>query len=209
MKWDQYFNMLKDWKLLPAYKVEPRVDSLIGFYLRDFLSDFLKTNIVGIIPEFPIRLGTIKPSHEGSVYADRSYKVDFLAVANNDKNYLVEFKTDSKSRREGQDLYLTETMTLGTESLINGMLKISSVSTYKKKYNHLKEKAISLGLLDQNGIYTGLNPTLEIIYVQPSNTNKEEKIIDFEWIANWLKSNYQDAEFEKELAETLLHWSND
>ena len=209
MIWTEYFSKLREWKRLPAYRLEPRIDSIIGYYLPSILSDYLRIQIIGIIPEFPIRLGTIKPSHEGSVYADRSYKVDFLAIGNNGINYLVEFKTDSKSRREGQDLYLTETKNLGTESLINGMLRIATVSTYKPKYKYLKDKATTLGLLNQDGVYSGLNPSLQVVYVQPSTTNKGENVIDFKWIATWLNKNYKDSEFESELASSLLVWAHD
>jgi len=30
---DEYFATLEDWKRLPAYKLETRVDSLVGFAL--------------------------------------------------------------------------------------------------------------------------------------------------------------------------------
>ena len=54
-----YFDMLIDWKQLPAYKLEPRIDSLVGYYLPDILNEFLGEKIVGGIPELPLRLGTI------------------------------------------------------------------------------------------------------------------------------------------------------
>jgi len=31
--WMNYFEMMKDWKKLPAYRAEPRIDSLVGYYL--------------------------------------------------------------------------------------------------------------------------------------------------------------------------------
>jgi hypothetical protein len=209
LDWNQYFRMLKDWKLLPAYKVEPRIDSIIGYYLPMFISDFLKIKVIGIIPELPIRLGTVKPDHEGSSYADRSYKVDFLLVGDNDINYLVEFKTDSKSRREDQDTYLLEAKKVGTKGIIEGIMKISQVSSYKPKYNHLKEKLRLIGLINPEGKYTGLNQALDIIYVQPSNHKNEKSVIDFHWMANWFKSNYPGAEFENELADALDIWAKD
>ena len=78
MEWNKYFEMLQDWKLLPAYRAEPRIDSFIGYYLKEILSDKLKDQINGIIPEFPLRLGTINPNINDKNYADRSYKVDFF-----------------------------------------------------------------------------------------------------------------------------------
>jgi len=72
MNWKHYFEMMIDWKKLPAYKTEPRIDSIIGYYLNPILSDYLKVDIEGIIPELPIRLGTVKPKHENTNYSDRS-----------------------------------------------------------------------------------------------------------------------------------------
>lgn len=80
MNWMEYFEILKDWKRLPAYKIEPRIDCIIGYYIPKIISDFLGVKSLGIIPELPIRLGTLIPEHEGTYYADRSYKVDFLVI---------------------------------------------------------------------------------------------------------------------------------
>ncbi len=122
MNWNKYFELMADWKKLPAYKAEPRIDSLVGFFLPEFIESFLNIKSAGIIPELPIRLATVKPKHEGTNYADRSYKVDFLIIGNNEVNYLIEFKTDSGSRRDEQDLYLVEAKEAGTESIVNGIL---------------------------------------------------------------------------------------
>jgi hypothetical protein len=208
MDWNQYFEMLKDWKLLPAYKAEPRIDCLIGYYLPQILSDFLTIEILGIIPELPIRLATVKPTHEGTTYADRSYKVDFLVLGNNNLNYLVEFKTDSNSRRDEQDRYLMEAKACGTKSIMEGIIQIANVSTYELKYKHLKNKLKDYGLIDYDNKYTGMNPSFEIIYIQPSNYRNEENVIDFQWICNWLKENHPNSEFETALADALFSWSS-
>lgn len=204
MNFSQYFAQLTDWKRLPAYKAEPRIDSLVGFYLSDILSAYLNAKITGIIPELPIRLGTVKPAHEGTNYADRSFKVDFLAIANNDICYLVEFKTDSGSRRDEQDLYLQESKAIGVQAIMSGIERIAKVSTYKKKYAHLLAKLQEYGLL-------GIDASklrFEIIYIQPSNKGNEPNIIDFHWIADWLDSNHQ-SEFELAFAKTLRDWAVD
>jgi hypothetical protein len=209
MNWKTYFEMMADWKRLPAYKAEPRIDSLVGFFLPQFIAEYLGIEVVGIIPELPIRLATVKPKHEGTNYADRSYKVDFLIVATNGKNYLVEFKTDSGSRRDAQDMYLEEAKSAGTKAIIEGVLQIASVSSYKKKYDHLTTKLKSVGLLNNEKHYSELNPSFEIIYVQPSNPKSEELIIDFAWISNWLEEKYPDSEFETEFAKALKLWAED
>ena len=60
MNWNDYFGMLADWKKLPAYKAEPRIDSLVGFFLPRFIGDYFNINVTGTIPELPIRSATVK-----------------------------------------------------------------------------------------------------------------------------------------------------
>lgn len=209
MNWNNYFEMMIDWKKLPAYKAEPRIDSLVGFYLKSILQDFLQTKIGGIIPEFPLRLGTLNSDHEGTAYSDRSYKVDFFAIGKNRVNYLVEFKTDTGSRREKQDLYLQQSKALGTEAIVKGVLKISTVSTYTKKYGHLKRKMQDFGLLDSSLDYSDKKAALEIVYVQPTNKKNEKNVISFDWIANWLETGRDCDSFERAFVDTLRVWGND
>jgi len=209
MNWNDYFKMMVDWKKLPAYKAEPRIDSLIGYFLPQFIADFLSIEVVGIIPELPIRLGTVFKKYKDTKSQDRSYKVDFLIVGANGKNYLIEFKTDSKSRREGQDEYLYEAKEARTQKIIDGIIRIAKVSTYKIKYAHLLSKLREFGLIDSENKYSGINPSFEIIYIQPSKKNEEETVVDFLWISNWLEENRPNSEFETELAKALKLWSTD
>jgi len=208
MNWNNYFKMMIDWKKLPAYKAEPRIDSLIGFFLTPILEEYLNEKFEEIIPELPIRLGTVRAELENTKHAERSYKVDFFAIGNKGKNYLIEFKTDTNSRRTKQDEYLNISKELGTSKIINGILSISNASAYTKKYNHLKDKLQKVGLLNDKFEFSGKNKDLEIIYVQPSNHNKENLVIDFNWIADWLEKDKKDT-FKNELATALRIWSND
>jgi hypothetical protein len=210
MKWDSYFKMMIDWKKLPAYKAEPRIDSLIGFYLKDILSDFCETNMAGIIPEFPIRLGTIDSKHEGTTYADRSYKVDFYLISTSGENYFVEFKTDSSSRRDKQDWYLSVAKDKGMQKIVEGVVKIASVSSYKKKYNHLLSKLKQLTLLNDNKEYVGISNNINIIYVQPNeNDKKNEVVVTFDWISKWLNIKHKNNEFVKNFSSALAYWADD
>lgn len=198
--------MMIDWKKLPAYRAEPRIDSLIGYYLKDFLSGKLGDPIKGIIPEFPLRLGTINPAINGKNYADRSYKVDFLVIGSNGINYIVEFKTDVKSLRPEQDKYLIQGENIGTEQIIQGLLRISEVSSYKTKYKHLIDKIQRFGLIDENQKYTGLNPSMKKIYVIPNNRANSPDTIDFKDIVDWFQMKTKKDPFEMALMETLQIW---
>jgi len=48
MEWKEYFDIMIDWKKLPAYKAETRIDSLIGFFLKSIISEYLKDEILSI-----------------------------------------------------------------------------------------------------------------------------------------------------------------
>lgn len=210
MNWQDYFAMMEDWKMLPAYKAEPRIDSLVGYFLKDIASEFLGDKMVGIVPELPIRLATIKPQHKDATFADLSYKVDFYLLGASGTNYFVEFKTDSGSRREKQDIYLNECQDKGMAAIVEGINTIAAVSSYKKKYGHLLAKLKSLGLLDTNHKFTGKSDVIEVIYVQPRRKNDDTKrVIDFVWISKWLTDKCGNSDYEAALAQSLLHWSSD
>ena len=102
----RYFATLRDWKHLPAYKAETRVDSIVGFALPQILEHARGLKVATVIPELPLRIGSVQPQHAEARFANKSYKVDFFVVTECGRNILIEFKTDSGSRRDGQDGYL-------------------------------------------------------------------------------------------------------
>jgi len=216
MDWEKYFNMLKDWKKLPAYRFEPRLDSIIGYYLPKIVSDIKGKKIVenGIIPEFPIRKKTIVQkilSEESRLHKEHenSNRVDFLLIAEDGPNYLVEFKTDSNSRRKKQDDYLLKAKEKKLDALINGINSIYSVTKFTDKYAHLKKLLEDLSLIDKEypgfKFKDGKNKEIEIIYVQPTKEKENEnyKFIDFKEIYDWFCKRPKN-DFETELSETLL-----
>lgn len=210
MDWNEYFAMMEDWKRLPAYKAEPRIDSLVGYFLQDIVTNFLNDKVIGIIPELPIRLGTVKLQHDKEPYADRSYKVDFFLLGSSGVNYFVEFKTDSGSRRNKQDEYLEESKDQGMASIVKGIVRIADVSMYKEKYGHLLRKLIDLGLMNEQRKYSGQLDKIEIVYAQPHRRENDTKhVIDFLWISKWLRDKSGSSDFEAALSKTLSNWAND
>lgn len=206
MNWNRYFTMLSDWKKLPAYKAEPRIDSFIGYYLPQIVNDYCHENIVGIIPELPLRCATVQPAYEDTGSADRSYKVDFYLLSSDGTNYLVEFKTDSGSRSNAQDFYLGAARTVGMKALVAGICRIAAVSAYKNKYRHLLMKLAEIGLIGNNREFAGRSDRIDIIYIQPRST-QGDKCISLDWISNWMRQRYSDNEFEVELASKLEEWA--
>lgn len=47
---NEYFDMLEDWKRLPAYKLEVRIDSFIGFALPQVIESIYGFKTKVIIP---------------------------------------------------------------------------------------------------------------------------------------------------------------
>ena len=117
----EYFDMLEDWKRLPAYKLEVRIDSLVGFALPKVLELRFGLRTKKIIPELPIRLGTVHPKHDGKPFADRSYKVDFYVRTECEQNLFIEFKSDSGSRRGKQDEYLQLSAQAKMGAIVDGI----------------------------------------------------------------------------------------
>ena len=131
MNFHKYFKTLKDWKRLPAYRLEPRIDSFIGFFLPDILGEHLGAGVSGTIPELPIRLGTVDPEKEGTKDADRSNKVDFYVLGKDGIHYFIEVKSDSSSRRDEQDKYLKKSSEYGMQKIVEGIIRISKATSYK------------------------------------------------------------------------------
>ncbi len=208
MDWIAYFETMKDWKRLPAYKAEPRIDSLVAAYLPEILGEALGERMSGIVPELPLRIATLRPE----IPSNQSWKVDFLLVGER-RNWLVEFKTDSGSRRDAQDEYLEAAKRVGTAAVLDGICRIEKATSpqYRHKYAHLLAKLRGLGLLDESNAWTGRNPQLEIVYVQPHRVSDSvvENVVDFRQIADWLEREHPGAEFETAFAAALRGWAED
>ena len=180
MNFIQTLDSLLDWKKLPAYRAEPRVDFIVAGALPEIIKLKYKSEVKLIIPELPIRIGTIY----SKLKTNKSYKVDFYVLLKNGKNIFIEFKTDSSSRRDQQDKYLIASENAGMGKIVQGIIDISSATTYKKKYKYLLNKLIENSLVSQNEHgYKEIvkNDKIDILFIQPHSNNKNE--IGFEEIA--------------------------
>ena len=213
MNFQKFFHTLQDWKKLPAYKLEPRIDSFIGFFLPDILKRHLDVEVIDAIPELPIRLGTVNPDLEDQNQAERSYKVDFYILGADGIHYFIEVKSDMSSRRGEQDDYLQKSVECGMQSIIEGIISISKATSYKyrDKYEHLLGKLRNLGIIDDEKNFTSSKDEIKVIYIQPREPEKEkgERVIDFKSIAEILRKKYPEDDFIKEFAEALEVWAED
>lgn len=202
---EQLFKLMKKWKAFPNYRMETKVDIMLSLFLKDILESEYKCKIKLVMPEFPIHLGTIYP---GS--SNKSVKVDFVAVTEKDRVYLVELKTDDHSIREGQINYLKSAAELGFPKLLEGLIRIYKATRYKPKY-----EAYFKGLLEHKiftktaGGYSSIVKTYssEIVFIVPK---KDEKLSKFKQLtlkecAKTIEDKYDD-EFSRGFANVISEY---
>lgn len=102
---EQLLDQLDHWRNFAAYKLEQRIDPLIGMCLPEIIKDKFGTTICeNIIPEFPFPTEKLLQEYDkegmGSLRCDR---IDYAAFCPDQKIlYLIELKTDSTSVSEKQ-----------------------------------------------------------------------------------------------------------
>lgn len=100
---EQLLDQLDHWRNFAAYKLEQRIDPLIGMCLPTILEGHFGQSICkNIIPEFPFPTERLLPKYkkDGSLRCDR---IDYAAFCSKSKMlYLIELKTDSTSVSEAQ-----------------------------------------------------------------------------------------------------------
>ena len=94
------FELLDRWRHLPAYQLERRADIFFALYLPGIVEHVLGVPVdPRVIPEFPIR----------KEYSRRSTKADYFLLSRDGSSaFLVELKTEMKSRNRRQDAYLAD-----------------------------------------------------------------------------------------------------
>jgi hypothetical protein len=202
---NKLFNNMDTWRHLPAYQLERRADIFFSIYLPELLADKFQTEIEGLIPEFPVHIGTI--THGES---NQSFKIDYLAKAKN-KIFFVELKTDQSSRRGKQDSDMEKARLIGMSKLLEGLHKIYKATTSKQKYRHLLAHVEKLGLitLDSKGVFS-IHPDeyeIEIVYIQPNNPYGQENVITFKDFAAIVERH--DDPVSLRFAESLRRWADE
>jgi hypothetical protein len=207
---------------LPNYQLERRADIFFSLYIQEAIEAKLGVSLLEtIVPEFPVRIGTIYSDTSG----DKSYKIDYVALSREKKRaVLVELKTDGASRRENQDNYLLAAQTIGMPALLGGILDIFRATNSKRKYFCLLKTLEKMALLQipdtvqeimsrsslqgivaasQHIEITSRIEQLDIAYIQPAETGPD--IINFDEFRDVvLKHN---DPISQRFAESLKTWS--
>ncbi len=218
------FANLDQWRHLPAYQLERRADIFFSVYLPEVLAAHAGMAIdPRAIPEFPIKLDLIWPDRP----SNKSVKVDYVLVAEDrSKVFFVELKTDSASRRDSQDEYLSRARDVGFRALVQGLVDIARKTAARRKYYHLLCRLGGLGFLRlpaklaehlfpkvRSGVsllladidVTSLDPSVEVIYLQPTETG-DDATISFGMFAAAL-ADKTDA-LSQLFREHLLRWQS-
>lgn len=199
---NQLFNLLDNWRLLPAYQLERRADIFFALYLEHIIGDLLNLKVLKIIPEFPIHKKTL---NEGDT--NQSFKMDYLVVCET-KVLFIELKTDSSSINGKQHHNLKQAKDANISKLIDGLLEIYKATKHKVKYARLleqlaEEKINWLKFQEPNWVNICTNQAIEIIYIQPNleENTKGYSILPFEDVASSIEkiSSYMALRFAKSL----------
>jgi len=178
---NKLFDLLDDWRYLPAYQLERRADIFFALHLETIMEKVLDVKIDMIIPEFPLRLGELPDENPNS---NLSYKIDYLAYSKEqNKVYLIELKTENSSLRNSQDKYLESAKKIKLQGILEGLQKIYIATNQKIKYIHLLNKLEEMKWIEKNDkLFEILDIDIEpnIIYIQPTNSKNEKSRIIFD-----------------------------
>ena len=219
----ELFDRMDRWRHLPNYQLERRADLFFSLYLPVALKAKLGIEIHPLmVPEFPVRIGTIYPNIE----TDKSFKIDYVCFSRNRKRVVfVELKTEGMSRRVEQEKYLLAAQGVGLEKLLDGLLKIFRATQAKRKYFLLLDLLGQIGYLhipeamyqiaSQDSL-AGINKESEeieidcdasrpeIIYLQPNGDGDE--VLSFAEFRRTVETF--DDPISQRFAASLSEWAN-
>lgn len=145
----EVLRQLDEWRHLPAYQLERRVDIFFGMFLPKVIEKaYAGVSVDAVIPEFPLHKGMLGISDDRE--DNQSVNVDFVAFGTQEgkkRVFLVELKTDMNSLNREQ-LERMKTGCVDSDNLLNGVVKAAENSGSKqRKYAHLVWKLLELASL--------------------------------------------------------------
>jgi len=214
------FDFLDDFKGLPTYQLERRIDAFLFPYLTGVVASKLniaKEDLVFVYPEFPLkRSKEIEENHRDRVDKLSEY-ADYLLWHPKDKTiYLVEFKTDINSIKPSQFQTYTNNCSADKpwETLLNyyyeKAIKNSNWRKFVSGLNLIENKAKEL--LGQNRLLEltkyseskkGNGVNAHLMDLQKTTKFKEQFKVKFFYLAptasKSILESYNGSEFYKGL----------
>ncbi len=130
------FDRMEQWRHLPAYQLERRVDIFLSFCLPEVVKskfELKQDDELFVVPEFPLHKGAVFNAAKNK---NQSVKVDFAVFAKKEKRiFLVEFKTDNNSINLDQLKCMRKANNANT--LLKGVKECALHSDNLRKYAHL------------------------------------------------------------------------
>ena len=145
-------EQVDEWRHLPAYQLERRVDVLFGMMLPTVIGEEFGVNPddCRVIPEFPLHKGKL-----GIRKNNQSLNVDFAVFFEKENRKhlcLVELKTDQKSIKVGQIETMGQARKAGARKLFVGVIEAAKASKEWRKYAHLIWKLHEIGCVNLSDI---------------------------------------------------------
>lgn len=207
------FDLLTDWRTLPAYQLERRADIFFALYLNDLLKHcgyFAPDEHPTIIPEFPAK-------HADSHQSDR---IDYMVYSER-KIVYVELKTDNHSIRPEQAEYLCNIRQKALTEVFGDIIAIYHATTARTKYRKLIEKLdrwIEYNEVENRYTLRYDNiaqvESVEVVYILPTpkpikSDGYEHRQICFDKLIEMLRlSKYDDDPIAGAFADALSTWAN-
>ena len=144
----EVLRQLDEWRHLPAYQLERRVDIFFGMFLSKVIERTLDIHVDEVIPEFPLHKGRFKISEAREDH--QSVNVDFVAVGHQGKKkrvLLIELKTDIGSLNPDQLANMEKARRANSKDLFQGVILAARNSESKHKYAHLIWRLVKQGCL--------------------------------------------------------------
>jgi len=214
-KIEKIFDLLENWRQLPKYQLERRIDIFFALYLPEILGkeDVIKHE--NIFPEFPLK--KYDDDNKGS-----STNADYAIFVNKNgkvKLKLIELKTDMNSIDDDQIAYYKKAKKDGFNKILNDIIKIQKKSPQWDKYDALLSKiqinghgTIKSTPIKKNAKRmnwevneSDIDDEVEVIYIVPKEHDKikwTDKIITFKDIIQKLKGKENDL-IAQQLVELL------
>jgi hypothetical protein len=202
---NQLFSNLDTWRHFPAYQLERRADIFFSVYLLEYLKSERGYDVQSIIPEFPIRVGTIDPKNED---LNRSFKVDYLVKVRQPNSVLfIELKTDKKSIEKKQDGYLQDAKNKKMPLLLEGLRSIYRATNARDKYRHLlkelEDATLIKNVCDCEFDVVRKNTPITVLRLQP--TGNAKNIITFKQFADFVGT--KEDELSRRFSKSLKEWA--
>jgi hypothetical protein len=201
----QLFENLDTWRHLPSYQLGRRADIIFWVYLPEYLKKKFGYDVQVVIPDFPIRVGTVRPVTDNN----SSFKVDyFVKVSNPSMVILLKFMTESGSKRSEPDWYLTEAKKKGVRQLLSGLRKIVTGSTPRSRFDYLLRSLECAGLIqvtETNHFHIlDAEHDISIMYIQP-NATSDNNVVTFAELADFVSQKSDDL--SQRFAQSLREWA--